>query len=73
MEPHELVKRPLKQLLINNFLGGIAWGLGATIGLSIVIALLTLLLKQINLVPIVGGFTSQVVNFVIATNPNLAP
>jgi len=59
-----------KQILINNFIGGIAWALGATVGLSLFFTLLSLIGKQVNLVPVVGSFVSQVINFILATNPN---
>ena len=63
MEPIERVHRPLKKMLFHNFLGGIAWGLGATVGLSIFLAIATLILNQINLVPIVGSFLSDVFEY----------
>ena len=61
-----------QQIIVNNFIGGLAWALGATIGLSVIIALLTVLAKNVNLVPIVGNFVSEVINFILATNPNLS-
>ena len=60
-------------MLLNNFLGGIAWGLGATIGLSVVLALLALILNNVNLVPLVGGFLSEVLDFMVKHNQNLKP
>ena len=39
-------KLSFKQILWNNFLAGIAWALGATIGISIIFALLGLLSKN---------------------------
>ena len=71
MEKYEGVKRHLKDIIFNNFLGGIAWGLGATVGVSIVIAILSLILKNINLVPFVGNFVSQITNYVLQNNPQL--
>ncbi|RJQ25386.1 hypothetical protein C4577_05780 [Candidatus Parcubacteria bacterium] len=71
MEKYEKVKTSLKQMLINNFLGGIAWGLGVTIGLSIVLSILGIILKNVNLIPVVGQFVSQIVDFVLQNNPNL--
>ena len=71
MEKYEGARRHLKDIVFNNFLGGIAWGLGATIGLSIVIAILSLILKNINLVPFIGNFVSQITNYVLQNNPQL--
>ena len=59
MEKYEGVKRHFKDIIFNNFVGGIAWGLGATVGVSIVIAILSLILKNINLVPFIGNFVSK--------------
>lgn len=71
-QPFEKVnKLPLKTMLINNFFGGIAWALGATVGLSFIFILLGYLAKEVNLVPIVGSFVSQVINYILATNPHV--
>ena len=71
MERHEQISSSRKQIFFNNFLGGIAWALGATVGLSIVAILLGIILKNINLVPYVGNFISGVIEFIINKNPNL--
>lgn len=70
-EKHEHVRKGLKQILINNFIGGIAWGLGATVGGTIILALLGYLLSRINLVPIVGVFATQITDFVLQNSSNL--
>jgi hypothetical protein len=71
MEEEKKVKLNTRQTMLVNFLGGIAWGLGATFGVSFVIAFFGLILKQINLVPTVGTFASQVTTFVLQNNPHL--
>jgi hypothetical protein len=72
-QPYERAsfKLGMNEIIFNNFIGGVAWALGATIGLSIIITFLTLISKQVNLIPVVGSFVSQVVNFVLIHNPNL--
>lgn len=60
-----------KAIIINNFLGGVSWGLGATVGLALFFLIVGLIAKEINLVPIVGSFVSQVLNYILATNHNL--
>ena len=72
VQPYERSSMSKQQIIVNNFIGGLAWALGATIGLSVIIALLTVLAKNVNLVPIVGNFVSEVINFILATNPNLS-
>lgn len=59
------------EILVNNFMGGIAWALGATVGLAMFFAILTLISKNINFVPVVGSFVSDIINFILATNPNV--
>jgi len=68
---HESVKGPLRRIFINNFIGGVAWGLGATVGAAILLAILGFVFSQINLVPVVGSFVSQIVEFVVQNNSNL--
>ncbi|MCL5114090.1 MAG: DUF5665 domain-containing protein [Patescibacteria group bacterium] len=71
MENYERTKSTLKQIVINNFVGGISWAFGATVGISIIIALLSILAKNINLIPFIGNFASQVTHYVLQTNPQL--
>jgi len=71
MEKYEQVKTTRIQIFFNNFIGGIAWALGATVGLALIVGLLTLILKNASLVPYIGSFVADVVKFVISKNPNL--
>lgn len=71
MENHEQVKANRKQIIINNFIGGLAWALGATVGLAIIVAILGLILQNINLVPFVGNFIADIINFIIDKRPDL--
>lgn len=71
MERHEQVNKKRETIFIDNFIGGIAWALGATVGLSIIIALLSIILKNTNLIPFIGNFVAGVIEFVITKNPNL--
>jgi hypothetical protein len=70
-EKHELVYRGKRQMMLNNFLGGIAWALGATVGLSLIIGVLTLIAKQVDLIPIVGSFVSEIIDYVLNYNRSL--
>lgn len=63
-------KETRKQIIINNFIGGVSWGLGATIGVAVIVALLTLIAKQIDVIPVIGTFVSDVINFVLQHNAN---
>jgi Domain of unknown function (DUF5665) len=71
-QPFEKVtKLSRKEIIINNIIGGISWAFGATIGLGIIISLLTFISHKINFVPIVGTFVSDVINFILSNNHNL--
>lgn len=72
MEKYEKVNRTnKKEIIINNFIGGIAWGLGVTVGLSIIFGILSFILNQINLIPVIGTFVSQIIDFISNNNPSL--
>lgn len=69
MQPFEKVEMSRKQIIINNFLGGIAWGLGATIGLGILLAILGFVISKVDLVPIIGNAVSQGFEQALKNNP----
>lgn len=71
MEKYERIKLNRKEIMLNNFLGGVAWGTGATIGLSFFLTLVGLIVKKVGLIPIVGSFVSDIISFVLQNNPNL--
>lgn len=71
MEKHEQIHKTRREIFWNNFLGGVAWGLGATVGVSIFFAILGFVLSQLDLVPFVGSFVSQVADYVMKNNPHL--
>ncbi|PIR80071.1 MAG: hypothetical protein COU25_02040 [Candidatus Levybacteria bacterium CG10_big_fil_rev_8_21_14_0_10_35_13] len=72
MQKHEELHKNKKEIFVNNFIGGIAWALGATVGLAIIIAILGLVLKNVDLIPFVGNFVAQVIEFIINKNLNVA-
>lgn len=64
-------KLKLPEIIFNNFIGGMFWGIGATVGVALFFFIITIIAKNINLVPVVGSFASEVLSFILATNPNL--
>jgi len=62
---YEHITRSRKQIITNNFLGGLAWGIGVTFGLGLFIAFLLFIARNIDLVPIVGNFVSNVINYIL--------
>jgi hypothetical protein len=71
MEKYENIKRSKREIFTNNLVGGLAWGIGATLGLALLIALLGIVAHYVNLVPVVGNFVSGVIDFILKKNPNL--
>lgn len=70
MEKYEQVHLGKKQIFINNFLGGVAWGIGATIGASLLVSILGIILSQLDFIPIIGAFVSKILEF-IEQNPRI--
>lgn len=68
MQKFEEVKRSKKDIIINNFLGGIAWGLGATIGVSLILVILGFIASKANFIPVIGVFISNILDVVLKTN-----
>lgn len=71
MERHEKINRNRKDIFVNNFIGGIAWGLGATVGLAIILAVLSFFINQLNPLPIFGSFIANLLKPVLQSNPQL--
>lgn len=71
MQPHEGVERSRKQIMINNFIGGITWAIGVFVGSTIVVAILVFVFSKVNLIPVVGNFVTQVTKNVLQNNSQL--
>ncbi|MFH1187148.1 MAG: DUF5665 domain-containing protein [Candidatus Levyibacteriota bacterium] len=74
-ERYEQKETSFGKIIKNNFIGGIAWGIGATVGISVLVAILGFLLSaRLDLIPIIGTFISDITSFVLEnlqTNPRL--
>lgn len=55
---HSRIKK--KDVIIANFLGGLAWGFGTVVGATVVVALLLALLRALGYVPLIGDLVSDV-------------
>lgn len=67
-EKHEGIYKSRKQIFFNNIIGGFGWAIGVTFGISLLIALLGFLASRVDLVPVIGGFVSDVIKFIISKN-----
>lgn len=52
-----------KDLIISNFLGGLAWGLGTVIGATVIVAILGYILKMLGVFEFLGIFLNGLSNF----------
>ncbi len=48
--------------MVNNFLGGLAWGFGTVLGASILAALVILILSRLGTVPLIGHFIARILS-----------
>ncbi len=70
-DKYDKVRESKKELFFNNLIGGIAWGLGATVGAAIILALMGVLLTKVNTVPVIGSYVENVLEY-IAENQQTA-
>lgn len=70
-QPYEKSSLTLREIIVNNFVGGIAWGLGVTVGLAILFTIFGFFLRQLNIVPFLGNFINAIVEYVMKNNPYL--
>lgn len=72
IEKHEEVRyKKLSLIIWHNFIGGVAWGLGITIGAGVILTIGTFLISQLDYIPIVGTFVLNIIEFVQQNGPNL--
>lgn len=64
------VERSFGRMIIYNFFGGIAWGLGVLIGTTIIFALIAYFVTKIDFVPIFGEYAARVIE---NAQTNLSP
>lgn len=61
----QALEKDRKKIFVNNFLGGLAWALGSTIGLAIIATLFTFLLSKVDLIPIIGSYLVKLNTFML--------
>lgn len=50
-----------RQILFDNFLGGIAWSLGTLFGLTVIAVIIGFIISRVNLIPIIGDWMAQII------------
>ena len=48
------------KVVLNNFLGGLAWGFGTVLGATLVVGLVIFILSKLNSIPVIGDFISDI-------------
>jgi len=56
------------KILLNNFLGGIAWGMGTIVGITLLAVILSFLGKNVNLIPYIGDFIAEILKYLQLKN-----
>ncbi len=62
------IKASIGKMVFANFLSGMAWGLGTVIGATFVLAFLLFILSQLDTVPLIGDYISDILNYVQNTS-----
>ncbi len=70
-QKHDIVTQSRKTIFMNNLIGGIGWSFGAILGTALLFGLLGVIAKNVDLVPIVGSFISNIIDYILTTNHNI--
>jgi hypothetical protein len=66
-EPLQKFERSSKlsrgEIIANNFLGGIFWGIGSIIGIALFLSIFSLLAQYVNLIPFIGDFIGEILTY----------
>jgi len=54
---------PIHKMIFRSFVGGIAWAAGASIGLTILVGLISYILKLLGGLPFIGEMVGQIVQY----------
>lgn len=63
----KIITPHVRHTLLHNFLGGLAWAVGLTLGVSILAYLLTIIATALGGVPLIGDFIAKVVTDTLNT------
>lgn len=66
-EDHLRIYKKKRHIMLDNFLGGIAWGLGTVVGISLIAVIAGFLISKIDLIPIIGDWLANVLRYTQAS------
>lgn len=71
LNSHRFVRihNSIVRLILFQFLRGLAFGLGTVVGASALVSVVVLLLSQVEFVPILGGFATQIISEIEVSRP----
>ena len=55
------------RLIFNNFVSGLAWGVGSVLGATVVVGLLIYLVGLLNTAPVIGSYISHILQYINTT------
>ena len=61
------VYKKKRHIMLDNFLGGVAWGIGTVVGISLIALTVGLLISKIDLIPIIGDWLANVLRYTQAS------
>ena len=66
-EQHLKIYKKKRHIMLDNFLGGVAWGLGTVVGISIIAVFVGFLISKIDVIPIIGDWLANVLRYTQAS------
>lgn len=61
---HTIIQLVKQQSVTRSFVRGVATGLGSVVGATIVVAVLALILRNVQLIPVIGDWVAQITQYV---------
>jgi len=56
-------KTPIRKTILHGFVGGIAWAVGASIGLTILVGIISYILRLLGGLPFIGEIVGKIVQY----------
>lgn len=56
-------KSSRRDIMFNNFIGGIFWAVGTVFGLALIFGVLGIVSRYVNLIPFIGDFIAEIIDY----------